>query len=98
MMPQLFRSSGETSTPAYASAGTASRVRHARERVVLDLADDVLFGRLDGPAVQADPEAEQRVGEAVALLTGHDEVDVLEPREVVLRGARACGAADARSR
>ena len=57
-------------------------------RVVLDLAGDVLFGRLDRTAMQAHPEAEQRVGEAVALLTRDDEVDVLEPREIVLRGAR----------
>ena len=42
--------------------------------------------------------AQQRIGEAVALLPRDDQVDVLEPREVVLGGARACGAGAARSR
>ena len=39
----------------------------------------------DGAAVQAHPQPQHRVGEAVALLPRHDQVHVLEPREIVLR-------------
>ena len=39
-------------------------------------------------AVQADPDAQQRIGEAVALLPRRDQVHVLEPRQVVLRRPR----------
>ena len=48
--------------------GSGLWLRHARERVALHLADDVLIGRRRGAAVQAHPQAEQWIGEAVALL------------------------------
>ena len=41
-----------------------------------------------GAAVQPHPQPQQRIGEAVALLPRHDQVDVLEPRQVVLGRAR----------
>src|SRR3977135_1594823 len=34
--------------------------------------------------MQADPYAQQRIGEAVPLLPRRDEVDVLQPRQAVL--------------
>src|SRR5262245_65593036 len=35
--------------------------------------------------MQPDPDTQQRIGEAVALLARCDQVDVFEPREVILR-------------
>ena len=87
MMPQdLSRSTSGSGAPAIASAGSpcGSLARHVR----VDFTRDVFLGGRRGMAVEADPEAQHRVGEAVALLPRHDQVDVLEPREVVLRRAR----------
>ena len=40
------------------------------------------------PAVKPNPQAQQRVAESIALFLRSDQVDVLEPREVVLRRPR----------
>src|SRR6478672_13191147 len=53
----------------------------------MDLAREVVFARRRRSAVEAYPDAQQRIGEAVALLFRGDQVDVLEPRQVVLRRA-----------
>src|SRR5688500_11966683 len=54
-------------------------VRQARQRVALHLAADFVRGRRRRTAVQADPQAKQRIGERVFLLSRGDEIDVLEP-------------------
>ena len=60
-------------------------VGQAIERVVLHFLRDELFGGRLGTAVQAHPQPEQRVGNRVPLLADVDEIDVLEPRQIVLR-------------
>ena len=86
MMPQRLRSLA----PAPAMASDGSALRQARQRVALHLARDFVDGRRDRAAVQAHPQPQQRIGEAVALLPRDDEVDVLEPRQIVLgRAGRA---------
>ena len=56
----------------------------------MNLAREVVVARRGGAAVQADPHPQQRIGVAVALLARRHQVDVLEPREIVLgRAGRA---------
>ena len=50
-------------------------------------ADTEFVARGGRAAVQPNPEAQHRVGEAVTLLSRDDQVDVLQPRQVVLGGA-----------
>ena len=69
------------------------RVRRARrpqpfERVAVRLADDVVLVRDIRPPVDTHPQPQQRVAEAIPLAVGRDEVDVLQPGEIVLRRAR----------
>src|SRR5665213_1818405 len=52
------------------------RLRQARQRVPVNLARDIVFGRRRRAAVQAHPDAEQRIAEAVALLARRDEIHV----------------------
>src|SRR5262245_704237 len=52
--------------------------RDSGERILLHLARHVLVCRRKRPAVQTYPQPEQRIREAVALLSRDDEVDVLE--------------------
>src|SRR4030095_8194819 len=59
--------------------------RDAGQRIQLHLAPDFLVHRRCGTAMEPYPETEQRIGEAVALLSRRHEVDVFEPREIVLR-------------
>ena len=69
MMPELEL---PADTMAYwVSAGCGrgfGLLRQARQRVAVHLAREVVLGGRGRAAVQADPDAEQRVGEAVALL------------------------------
>ena len=51
----------------------------------MHLAREIVFARRRRAAVEADPHAQQRIGEAVALLPCRDEIDVLQPREIVFR-------------
>ena len=79
-------------TIAYAASAGCSRgsgcCGQARQRVAVHFAREVVLGRRRRAAVQAHPDAQQRIGEAVALLPGGDQVHVLEPRQVVLRRPR----------
>src|SRR5215510_12568473 len=59
------------------------RLREARQRVAMDFAGDVVFARSGRTAMEPDPDAQQRIGEAVTLLARRHEVDVFEPRQVV---------------
>ncbi len=59
-------------------------MRHARSRVALHLARDVILGWRHGAAVQPHPHAHERIGEAVALAVYGDQIHVFEPREIVL--------------
>src|SRR5262245_9706139 len=51
----------------------------------MHLAREVVLARCGGAAVEADPDPQQRIGEAVALGPRCDEIHVLEPRQVILR-------------
>jgi hypothetical protein len=42
-------------------------------------ASDIFLGRRRRVGVQPNPETHHRIGEAVALLPRHDEIDVFEP-------------------
>ena len=53
-----------------------------------DLARDLVDRRRHRTTVQPYPEARQRIGKAIPLLSRHDQIDILEPGEIVLRGAR----------
>ena len=69
--------------------GRARRgVAQARDGVDLDLADHAILVRDARAAVDADPQPQQRIGEAVALAIAGDQVDVLQPGQVVLGRAR----------
>jgi hypothetical protein len=61
----------------------------------MDLPRDIVFAGRFAPAVQTHPEAQHRVREAIPLLGHLHEIDVFEPRQVVLgrtrRPAQALG-------
>src|SRR5262249_17364651 len=63
-------------------------LRQPRYGVAVDFAREVVVGWRGRAAVEADPDAQERIGEAVFLLASGDEVHVLEPREVILGGPR----------
>ena len=89
MMPHALRSSSLAhGARCRHDQRRLGRLRQARQRVAVHFAREFVFGRRDGAAVQAHPDAQQRVGVAVALLPRRDQVDVLEPRQVVLGRAR----------
>src|SRR4051812_25656388 len=59
--------------------------RQTREGVPVPLAREVVVGWGGWTAMQPDPDAEKGIAVAVALLPRGDEVDVLEPRQIILR-------------
>src|SRR4051812_44600830 len=63
------------------------RLGQTRQCIAVNFAREVVFAWRRRPAVQPDPDAKQRIGEAVAFLPRRDEVDILEPRQVILRRA-----------
>src|SRR5439155_22130279 len=83
-------------SPALLALGrlsTGKRERGLRERkprlhVAVELARDFFLRRRRGPAVEPHPHAQDRIREAIPLHARHDQVDILEPREIVLGGSR----------
>src|SRR5215831_19883632 len=66
------------------------RLWEARQRVAMDFPGDVVVAWSGRAAMEPDPDAQQRIGEAVTFLAGRNEVDVFEPRQIVLgRAGRA---------
>src|SRR5262245_16458228 len=64
------------------------RRRQPRQGIAVYLAREIVFARRRRPAMEAHPYAQQRIGEAVPLLTRRHEIDVLEPRQIVLGRSR----------
>ena len=67
------------------SPAPAPAARQARQGVAVHLAREVVLAGRRHAAMEPDPDAQQRIGEAVALLARRHQIHVLEPREVVLR-------------